>query len=255
VRIGASVESWLNRSIVAPGTFAPTFDLSLNLNHAWKLGEAAGIAKADSVGTTTLTDWGSDDVASSATAKDGNAIHATIHQTQGLRNITVRTNLDTSAGRTWSVWISPGTSVGTVFARGRFPPFEYEYAVDIGSPTSGGDYRINAYRYDTSNNSVVTSYSNASLVFNSYVHLFIGYDTDKTVRLAVNGVLVSTSSVLAGTPRVDNTLSNLYVISGAFGPDNSIGNKIDELTTWTEAFDVGKAAYLYNSGAGRFYPF
>jgi hypothetical protein len=221
-----------------------------NLDHVWKLDEASGIAKADSVGTVHMTDYGSANVASSPTAKNGNAMHATAHQTQAVRNITVRTALDTSAGRTWSFWVRPEASVGTLAMRGRNPPDEPEYWIEMTYAVS--DYKIDAYWWNTVGGLTSVSASHASLVFGSYAHVFIGFDLDLKIRIAVNGVHVATSAALAGTPRINNAASNLYFMGSALGPDCSTGDRHDEIATWGEQFSAAKAAFMYNGGAGVF---
>lgn len=110
----------------------------------------------------------------------------------------------------------------------------------------------------TSNNGLVTELSGSIAYTPSFDWEFfrVWYDaTDGMLRLKINEGATQTATgtyFIAGAPHDDGTMDTEAIVGSA---DGIIDYAIDEFSLYTYVLSTAEASYLYNSGAGRAYPF
>ncbi|MFZ1108526.1 MAG: LamG domain-containing protein [Rhodomicrobium sp.] len=212
--------------------------LLTGLSAYWKFDEGSGTTAYDSSGnganlTLSGSSWGTG-IINSCFNPNG-SVYASV------TNSAIRQNYSF----TYSTWVKlssiPGTSV---------------VIAEIG--TTGGDENLWLYynpypyiQYGMTSSGAITDYPTISA--GVWYHIVVVLDTvAQTFSLYINGSLAKSSSI--GTERYTGSSSLIRV--GAYYTDGFIfTGLIDETGLWSRALTLAEIGVLYNSGAGKSYPF
>lgn len=255
-RIGSGIESWLNKSIAAPGTFTvPPFELaslSNSLMAYWELEEASG-SRAATFGGQALTDNSS--VVSAAGISGSAASFPTAGFLSHAQNTAVQPGLS-GFGASLSIWfkrsaVPTGGSVGLASNDLSNPSFGFR-ALAVG--TAG---RINVFTRDSGNN-ILQATSTLNYCDDAWHQAVWTYSSStKFLYLYVDGSVVGSNVTGTGTGTLTNNGGGGLVgkdsASRTWNADNVTRAYLDEVGIWDRDLIPSEVTHLWNSGAGKFY--
>lgn len=102
----------------------------------------------------------------------------------------------------------------------------------------------------TASFTIQTSGSGNLAVINTWYHLVVTFNQNGNMVLYVNNVAKGTKAV-----GVRNIATTSLVVGKNYSTSAYLNGYIDELGTWNRELTTGEVAALYNSGAGKQYPF
>lgn len=216
--------------------------LLTNIVHYWKLDESSGNA-SDSVGSITLTNNGT---GTYSPAKINNGF--TGNGSTSYLNTTTEALSTTQLTGTWSVnfWIKRLAN-----------PAGASYAFRINGTTLGVTTYVILYYFSGGTWHLNTGGGDVALTYTDTGNLdmlTLTYDGAGTVKFYVNGT--QSGGNITFTPG-----TTAGAVTGKFSmlndPDGGapLNAQIDEFGIWTQTLSTTDITSLYNSGAGKQYPF
>jgi hypothetical protein len=208
----------------------------------WDLGEASGNRADSHSGGYTLTDKntvGSETAVNNA--MEGKAASFVAANSESL-SVTMAFGPDLVSGFTASGWYKPVTAVanGTVFLISDGASSYIRFYCDGSAPST--HY---ARFTDGTNDSYATL---TGLTNGAWYHFVMWFDpATKKACCSINGA----ATVLGGAAAAVPTMTD--VINVSLGAANTI--LLDEVAIWRRVLTADERTALYNSGAGKFYPF
>jgi hypothetical protein len=211
------------------------------LTHYYSLDEAGGI-RSDLIGTAHFADVNT--VLSSAGV---NNLAAAFVKTNN-EYLSLAGGIDTFTGtaHTVSLWVYRDLSAVAEI-------------IWSGSATTGFSQQMGANgALDTFQSSAWNTYAIADLIpLAAWTHLLIAYDgslaEDQRSKLYVNATL-KTRTGGSGVIPVSTVTQTPFEMGRYTGGGYQWNGLIDEFGVWSRTLSQTDATYLYNSGAGKFYP-
>ncbi len=226
--------------------FIPSSQVNLlnGLISFWKLEEATAATRNDSVGTNNLADNLS---VAQVTGKLGFGAGFTAASSQFLSIAdNASLSLGTDQAFTWAFWYNPTTNNTTQGIIQKWSNFS-------SNPTSEyGFYLFSSQLILTVGNGTISASASTAPPSNGSWHFIVGwYDrAGQTVNIQVdNGTIVSTS----WTGGTQDSAAALWFGKTNFG--DFLNGSLDAVGFWKRTLTTAERTFLWNSGAGREYPF
>lgn len=236
-----------HRRIVSP-TSSSSSTLMVDILAYWKLDETTG-DRIDSHGTNLLTA----NVAPSYTnGVISNAVRTSGPNNSGVRRVDGPVFDRGDSDFTFAGWFKLYLTNGFYYLLSKEGTSQYEYSLTYDNSTDRITWRIWSNCAGSGNRDVVAS-NFGSPGTNSANFIVMWFDTTNNVV----GV-----SVNDGTPNTTSTTnfpcastSTFYLCTVSFTGTPSINGYVDEVGYWSRVLTSAERTELYNSGAGKTYPF
>lgn len=226
-----------NRALAYPLT-APTLYGGVAY---WKLDESSGNA-ADSVGSNTGTN-------TDVTYDTGKINNAGVFNGSSSKFVLPNLNVSGSSARSISCWIKPDVvnSLDTIFASGVSATMN-NFDLFIGQSTGSVYLSFNGGDVGTGNVLTAGNYYHIVAVFDG------GVQSLSTCHIYLNGVEQSLTQYGTSGQTVNTTNSNYAIGTDPVTAGRYFDGQIDEACIFNRALSSTEVTELYNSGAGKQYP-
>lgn len=206
----------------------------------WLLDEASG-SRADSVGSTTLTD---NNTVGSGTGYDGNSVAADFEfsNAEYLENTSPDAGLKITSSYSVSAWVKVESfsDSGFVFIKGNSSNGDTDYHMRI---YTDGKIEIR-HRAGTSN--IQTQSNTGEITIGTWYHVTIVHDdANDQHRIYKNGSLIKTGTGITSNPN-SSTNTNIVLGRHPIANANKFDGMIQDVIVWSAALSNTDASNLYN---------